>query len=138
MTSDTAVLPTPPAIVPRPRGRLAQLGADSAYNFLRFPIAIAAFVTVVTGLSLGAGLLVIWVGVAVFAVSLVVMRGFAMLERNPSTGPGAKASARLPQGLDEIPQREMDALLWKSIHGWDSKPPQPGPNAVAGAVDADG
>jgi DNA-binding beta-propeller fold protein YncE len=61
-----------------------------------------------------------------------------LLERNPSSGPGADASARLPQGLDEIPQREMDALLWKSIHGWDSKPPPPGPNAVAGAVDADG
>jgi signal transduction histidine kinase len=81
MTSDTAVLPTPPAIVPHPRGRLHQLGADSAYNFLRFPIAIAAFVAAVTGLSLGAGLLVIWVGLAVLAVSLVVMRGFAMLER---------------------------------------------------------
>jgi DNA-binding beta-propeller fold protein YncE len=61
-----------------------------------------------------------------------------LLERNPSTGPGATASARLPQGLDEIPQSEMDALLWKSIHGWDSTPPPPGPNAVAGAVDADG
>ena len=59
-----------------------------------------------------------------------------LLERNPSSGPGAAASARLPQGLDEIPQREMDALLWKSVHGWDSKPPPPGPNAVA--VDADG
>jgi hypothetical protein len=61
-----------------------------------------------------------------------------LLERNPSTGAGARASAQLPQGLDEIPQREMDALLWKSIHGWQSKPPPPGPNAVAGAVDADG
>src|SRR5207247_10816016 len=27
-----------------------------------------------------------------------------LLERNPSSGPGADASARLPQGLDEIPQ----------------------------------
>jgi hypothetical protein len=62
----------------------------------------------------------------------------SLLERNPSSGPGADASARLPQGLDEIPQREMDALLWKSIHGWKSTPPPPGPNAVAGAVDADG
>jgi len=61
-----------------------------------------------------------------------------LLERNPSSGPGARASARLPQGLDEIPQRELDALLWKSVHGWDSTPPPPGPNAVAGAVDADG
>jgi hypothetical protein len=28
--------------------------------------------------------------------------------------------------------------LWKSIHGWSSTPPPPGPNAVEGAVDADG
>jgi DNA-binding beta-propeller fold protein YncE len=61
-----------------------------------------------------------------------------LLERNPSSGPGARASARLPTGLDEIPQRELDALLWKSIHGWSSTPPPPGPNAVEGAVDADG
>src|SRR3954451_20488995 len=84
MTSDTAVLPptsSTKASGSRSRGRLHQLGADSGYNFLRFPIAIAAFVAAVTGLSLGAGLLVIWVGLAVLAVSLVVMRGFAMLER---------------------------------------------------------
>jgi DNA-binding beta-propeller fold protein YncE len=61
-----------------------------------------------------------------------------LLERNPASGPGARMSARMPTGLDQIPQREMDALLWKSVHGWKSKPPPPGPNAVAGAVDADG
>ena len=82
MTSDTAVLPsTPPAAVPRPRGWLSRLGADSGYNLLRFPLGIAAFVAVVTGLSLGAGLLVIWVGVAVLAVALLVARGFASVER---------------------------------------------------------
>jgi hypothetical protein len=52
-----------------------------------------------------------------------------LLETNPSSGPGALASARLPQGTDEIPQRKLDALLWKSIHGWHSSPPPPGPNA---------
>jgi hypothetical protein len=53
----------------------------------------------------------------------------SLLETNPSSGPGALASARLPQGTDEIPQRKLDALLWKSIHGWHSSPPPPGPNA---------
>jgi signal transduction histidine kinase len=80
MTSDTAVLPTSTAPSVR-RGPLAQLGADSAYNLIRFPIGIAAFVAVVTGLSVGAGLLVIWVGLAVLALALVVARGFAMVER---------------------------------------------------------
>ena len=77
MTSDTAVLPTPSTTSqPVRRGWLHQLGADSGYNLLRFPIAIAAFVLVVTGLSTGAGLLVIGVGLAVLALTLVVARGF--------------------------------------------------------------
>jgi DNA-binding beta-propeller fold protein YncE len=55
-----------------------------------------------------------------------------LLETNPSTGAGARASARLPDGLDEIPQHELDALLWKSVHGLDSSPPPAGPNAAPG------
>jgi hypothetical protein len=52
-----------------------------------------------------------------------------LLETNPSAGPGAAASARLPSGLDAIPQRQLDRLLWKSVHGWHATPPPPGPNA---------
>ncbi len=55
-----------------------------------------------------------------------------LLEKNPSSGPGALASAQLPSGLDLIPQREMDRLLWRSVHGWNASPPPPGPNATAG------
>jgi DNA-binding beta-propeller fold protein YncE len=53
-----------------------------------------------------------------------------LLERNPSGTAGARASARLPRCLDCIPQRTMDRLLWKSVHGWDAAAPPPGPNAV--------
>ena len=67
MTTDTAVLPTvttsdarPPAS--RAAGVLRQLGVDTGYTLVGFPLAIAAFVVVVTGLAVGAGLLVIWVG----------------------------------------------------------------------------
>jgi signal transduction histidine kinase len=85
MTTDTAVLPamTPPATTgsPRRQGRLRQLGVDSGYTVTGFPLAIAAFVVVVTGLSAGAGLLVVWVGVAVLAATLVAARGFAAVER---------------------------------------------------------
>ncbi|HEX8121450.1 MAG TPA: alkaline phosphatase family protein [Solirubrobacteraceae bacterium] len=55
-----------------------------------------------------------------------------LLEKNPATGPGARESAGLPRGLDRIPQHEMDRLLWKSVHGWRSTPPPPGPNAEPG------
>jgi signal transduction histidine kinase len=85
--NDTAVLPpvspAPPTAVRTPglRGRIQQLGIDTGYALASFPIAIAAFVVVVTGLSVGAGLLVIWVGVAVLAVTLLAARGFAAAER---------------------------------------------------------
>ena len=71
MTTDTAVLPamafpdTPDSR--RRTGLLRQLGIDTGYTLTGFPVAIAAFVVVVTGLSVGAGLLVVWVGIAVLA-----------------------------------------------------------------------
>jgi DNA-binding beta-propeller fold protein YncE len=52
-----------------------------------------------------------------------------LLEYNPRTGPGARASARLPKCLDCSSQRDVDRLLWMSVHGLDSEPPPPGPNA---------
>lgn len=85
MTTDTAVLPTmtfpEPPERPRRAGLLRQLGIDSGYTLTSFPVAVAAFVVVVTGLSAGAGLLVVWVGVAVLAATLVAARGFAAIER---------------------------------------------------------
>jgi len=83
MTTDTAVLPTMSlsAPLPRPRSRLRQIGVDTGYVLIGFPIAIAAFTVVVVGLSAGVGLLVVWVGVAVLALTLVAARGFATVER---------------------------------------------------------
>ena len=83
MTADTLVLPSlaPSTPLPRRRGWFRQLGVDTGYLLVSFPVAIAAFVVVVTGLTLGVGLLVVWVGVAVLAAALLAARGFAMLER---------------------------------------------------------
>ncbi|SFE31992.1 sensor histidine kinase [Blastococcus tunisiensis] len=81
----TAVLPpmttTAPAPHPGLRARVRRLGVDSGYVLVGFPVAIAAFVVVITGLAVGAGLLVIWAGVAVLAGTLLAARGFAALER---------------------------------------------------------
>ena len=85
MNADTAVFPvTSRATAPEIRRRtgiLRQLAIDSGYTLTNFPIAIAAFVIVVTGFSLSAGLLVITVGLAVLAATLVAARGFAAVER---------------------------------------------------------
>jgi hypothetical protein len=61
-------------------------------------------------------------------------------ERNTASSPGAAASARMNfRKLDSMPQRELDAVLWKSIHGANAVPPPPGPNASGGhARDTDG
>jgi len=52
-----------------------------AYLVMNLPIGIASFVFVVTTLSVGVSTVIIWVGVAVLAVSILVWRGFAQVER---------------------------------------------------------
>jgi hypothetical protein len=59
--------------------------------------------------------------------------------RNPATAPNAKLS----QGLnlnrtDQVPQRVLDKILWQSVHGADSEPPPPGPNAEQEKPGGDG
>ena len=60
---------------------LLRLAADTRYALLSFPLAIVGFVLVVTGLSLGAGLLVTVVGIPVAAVTLRAARGIAVTDR---------------------------------------------------------
>jgi hypothetical protein len=54
-----------------------------------------------------------------------------LLEQNADTATNRALSAGLDlnHGVDRIPQRELDAVLWKAIHGATSTPPPPGPNA---------
>ncbi|MEU6391953.1 sensor domain-containing protein [Streptomyces sp. NPDC046939] len=54
---------------------------EFAYLLLSLPIAIAAFVWSVTMLSLGAGLLITFIGVPVLAAALAGARGIGALER---------------------------------------------------------
>jgi hypothetical protein len=64
----------------RPATRLRV--ADSAgYVLTGFPIAVPAFVLMVTGLAVGLGTLVITIGVGVLAVTLGIAKAFAGLER---------------------------------------------------------
>ena len=84
MTAETLVLPAVAPSTPHPgeRGWFRQFGVDTGYTLLGFPVAVAAFVLVVTGLAFGAGLLIVWVGVAVLPATLVAARGFATVERS--------------------------------------------------------
>jgi hypothetical protein len=59
--------------------------------------------------------------------------------RNPSNAPGAALSKRMARrGVDGWPQRVLDRVLWRSVHGADSKPPPPGPNAAPEPDEGDG
>ena len=62
-------------------GFLRQLGIDTGYTLLGFPLAIAAFVVVVAGLSAGLGTLVIVVGLPVLVATVLLARLFADVER---------------------------------------------------------
>jgi YVTN family beta-propeller protein len=53
-----------------------------------------------------------------------------MTATNPDTAANRRASAGLPlNGIDLVPQRRLDAILWHYRHGFDSAPPPSGPNA---------
>jgi signal transduction histidine kinase len=60
---------------------LRQLGHDTAYVLIGFPLAVAAFTIIITGLSAGGGLLVTVIGLPVLVATLYIARGFAHLER---------------------------------------------------------
>ncbi|MBP2702229.1 sensor domain-containing protein [Microbispora sp. RL4-1S] len=60
---------------------LRRLTGDTVYLLVGFPLAVIAFCLVVTGLSAGAGLLVVWVGVPVLALTVLVARGMGDVER---------------------------------------------------------
>ncbi len=87
MTAITA--PTQPArpadpALPRRRGWLAQLGVDTAYVLVGLPLGTVAFVLVITGWSVGTGLLLL-VGIPVVVGTAYVARGLAEVERSRIT-----------------------------------------------------
>ncbi len=65
---------------------------------------------------------------------------YPLLEENPGTPTSAAAKAAAGHDTtipDQISQRLLDRVVWKSVHGALSEPPPPGPNAE-GEEDGDG
>jgi hypothetical protein len=49
---------------------------------------------------------------------------------NPNTSANRRASAGLNlAATDQVPEQQLDAILWHYVHGFSSTPPPPGPNA---------
>jgi signal transduction histidine kinase len=69
---------------PRPyrgAGLVRRLTADSLYLLTGFPLALVSFVLLVVGLALSGGLLITLLGLPIAVATLVIARGFAMIER---------------------------------------------------------
>lgn len=82
MTTITAHAPSTPAPERGAFGRtLRQVGIDTAYVLVGFPLGIAGFVILVTGVSLGGGLLITLLGIPVLVATIYVARAFAEIER---------------------------------------------------------
>ena len=79
----TESLRYPGVDVPAPRNRslLDRLFLDTAYSLTALPIGILTFAAMVTGLSVGVSLVVIWVGIPILVGTLIAGRAFAHLER---------------------------------------------------------
>jgi hypothetical protein len=56
--------------------------------------------------------------------------GYALTSVNGAGAPASRLSDALPfNRIDQVPQAISDRILWASVHGEGSTPPQPGPNA---------
>lgn len=69
--------PAPPQRI----GLLRSLAGDTGYLLSGFPLAVASFSVIVTGLSAGVGLLIIVVGLPVLTLTVLIARLFADIER---------------------------------------------------------
>jgi len=98
--------------VPHRRGLLGQLGIDTIYVLVGFPLGIIAFTVIITGLSLGAGLLVTLLGIPVLVATIFAARALAELER-----------VRIPSVINRPREgvryraRPENAGFWRSLFG---------------------
>lgn len=99
-------------------GRLARrLG----YLIVGLPLCIVAFALAVAGFAAGVGTLVVWVGLPILVGTLLVMRGFANLERRSAEWVSGR---RLPphhyrtpkgRGIGYLFSRLADAQSWRDL-----------------------
>jgi signal transduction histidine kinase len=87
-----------------------QVGVDTAYLILGFPVALAGFVVVLTLFATGAGMLVTVVGIPIMVGAVYAARGFADVERL-RVRPVLRRDAPRPRYRRAGP----DAGLWRTL-----------------------
>jgi hypothetical protein len=92
------------------------------YLLLSFPLGIFYFVFLVTGLSVGVSLIIIWVGLPILLVVMVAWWAMARFERRLTISllrqpmPPLKSRADAPAGLwSRLKAHLANPLTWKSL-----------------------
>ncbi len=98
----------------------AQTWLNLAYLLLAFPLGLAYFVVLVVGISLGAALAVIIVGLAILLATLAAWRGMAAVERGVARAMLGVPIARPPERsgrspLERVTRWLRDPVTWKSL-----------------------
>lgn len=83
----------------------------AAYLALGLPLGVLGFVLLVTGFSLGLGLLVTLIGIPVLVVTILVARTLALFERRLAW---TLLEAPMPRGGGHVPD-EPDRGLWRRL-----------------------
>lgn len=78
------------------------------YSLLGLPLGIFYFTFIVTGLSLGLGLLITLAGIPVLVLTLAACRGLAQLERT-------LANSLLDAPMPRVESRHEEGLLWRRL-----------------------
>lgn len=87
-----------------------QLGIDTAYVLLGFPLAIASFSIVVAGLSAGLGTLIVVIGLPLLAATVLIARVFADIDRLRFP-----AVLRQPRARPTYRKAGPGASIWKRL-----------------------
>ena len=96
--------------------------ARALYLLLGLPLGIFYFVFLVTSLSVGVGLIIIWVGIPILFVAVLVWRGLGVIERalveallgeriDPPTSPQAEGTSYAKKAKAII----SDSYTWRSF-----------------------
>jgi len=107
----------------RPGALLRQLGLDSVYLVLALPMGILTFTVVVTGWSLGLGLLITLIGVPIVIATIYVSRWLAWVERQRAAlvvGEPIRGVYKEPATgriIDRLKALFSDPSTWKDL-GW--------------------
>ncbi|MCW2944610.1 MAG: histidine kinase [Actinoallomurus sp.] len=85
---------------------------SAAYLLLHFPLGLAYFISLVVLLSVSAGTVIIWVGVLGLALTMILWRGAAMLERRLVR---LAFGVEVPSPYRTLPQGGNPFKKWKAM-----------------------